>query len=66
MSCGSETGRRRLIRLRRDRVREKQNNHLPASITLDSGTYFLPCDFSLAVKYFWSVFGARILLLVSL
>ena len=37
---GSEPGRRRLTRPRRERVREKEKHHLPASIMLYTGMYF--------------------------
>ena len=38
---GSEPGRRRLTRPRRERVREKEKDHLPASITLYTGMPFI-------------------------
>ena len=44
---GKEPGRPRLTRPRPERVRVKENHHLPANIMFDEGTYFIWCDFSL-------------------
>lgn len=45
ISFGNEDQRRRRPCPLRSHLREKEKHHLPVSMTLDTGTYFIKCDF---------------------